>query len=189
MHQTIENTLSLNIIENNLSNSLSNISNLNLIETLEPIFNRFSVIAILKNINFTIQSEDSIPNIEIDKEHLERVLYNVIDNALKFTEEFGQVDIKVTQVNDYAIQFLVKDTGCGIPKKEHATIFNKFTQSHAMERGGGVVGLGLYIVKEIVNKYHGQCLLKSTVGKGTSIYLKLPIRQPKSIDSKFKIAA
>lgn len=110
--------------------------------------------------------------------HLRRVLDNLLDNAVKFTPEGGSILVRVLPDGDQVV-LEVSDTGIGIPPDQQGRIFERFYQvdGSAKRRYGGV-GLGLALVKEIVEVYGGRVALESAVGKGSTFTVSLPMLGP-----------
>ncbi|AYB33132.1 tetratricopeptide repeat protein [Chryseolinea soli] len=110
-----------------------------------------------------------------DADKLEKIINNVLFNAFKFTTEGGQVTFAITQspqTND--LEIAISDTGKGIPEEEQQHIFSPFYQSrHAADDGFGT-GLGLSLVKELVDLYQGNIQLSSTLHQGTTLRITLP---------------
>ncbi|MCR3954917.1 MAG: ATP-binding protein [Gudongella sp.] len=105
---------------------------------------------------------------------LEDLIYNLVDNGIKYTDVGGRVMISI-QENSEGVSIQVSDTGIGIPKEDQARIFERFYQvdkSRSKKVGGS--GLGLSIVKHIVQSHGGTIGLKSSPGNGTSITVNLP---------------
>jgi signal transduction histidine kinase len=107
-------------------------------------------------------------------EHLRRVMDNLLSNAVKFTPEGGSITVNLTQENGHAM-LRVRDTGIGIPPEEHQRIFERFYQvdGSARRRYGGT-GLGLALVKEVVEACDGCVEVKSKPGDGTTFTICLP---------------
>ena len=105
---------------------------------------------------------------------LEEAIYNVCDNAIKYSRNDGSVSVFLTQTAQ-EIQIVVKDTGVGIPKEDQDRVFERFyrvDKSHSKEIGG--TGLGLSIVKHAVGALKGSVILRSEEGNGTEICMKFP---------------
>lgn len=110
-----------------------------------------------------------------DRNYLEQVFLNLLDNAIKYTPEGGKVEISVTEKDHQEILFLIKDDGLGIPKEDLYRIFERFyrvDKGRSQELGG--TGLGLSIVKHIVQAHGGRVWAESQVGKGSRFYFTLP---------------
>jgi signal transduction histidine kinase len=173
----------LNIINDiiNISKIESGITDLHISQTdikdsLEFVYNSLKLHAENKKIKFSYKC---IPNendtyLNTDKEKLIGILTNLIRNAIKFTDS-GSVAFGFTK-NEKEIEFYVKDTGIGIPKNKHTSIFERFIQIDIfdkMARQGS--GLGLAISKSYVEMLGGSIGLDSTEGKGSTFYFSLPI--------------
>ncbi len=112
--------------------------------------------------------------IDGDGRMIEDLIYNLVDNGIKYTENGGRVTLSVFPESDGAI-IQVSDTGIGIPDEDQSRIFERFYQvdkSRSKKVGGS--GLGLSIVKHIVQSHGGSIDLKSSLGKGTTIKVRLP---------------
>lgn len=105
---------------------------------------------------------------------IEEMFMNLIDNAIKYNVENGQIVVEITQENN-TITIVVEDTGIGIPKEHLLRIFERFyVVDKARSRTLGGTGLGLAIVKQIVLRHQGEISVTSEVGKGTRFVIKLP---------------
>ncbi len=113
--------------------------------------------------------------IQADKTHLTNIIYNLMDNAIKYSKENPQITI-LTENNNQNIKIAVKDNGIGIPKEHLKKIFDKFyrvpTGNVHNVKG---FGLGLSYVKAIVEKHSGEVWAESEIGKGSTIFVRLPI--------------
>jgi len=117
------------------------------------------------------------PPIYGHKEHLRRVLENLLDNAVKFTPEGGTITVSLTpEGNEILLQ--VSDTGIGIAEEAQSHIFERFYQvTEGQSRPTGS-GLGLALVKEVVQAHGGTVQVSSQVGRGTTFTVRLPITPP-----------
>ena len=106
-----------------------------------------------------------------DLELLERVLTNLVGNALKFTPEGGAITIKIESLDD-SVKTSVIDTGEGIPSEYLDKIFDKFQQVAGQRRGG--TGLGLTICKHIVSAHLGKIWVESKLGEGSKFIFTIP---------------
>ena len=115
-----------------------------------------------------------VPPIKADKAGIERVILNVLSNAIKYTEEHGSIKIYVGFVyNDAYIKII--DNGIGIPKEDLVRIFERFYRvDKARTREMGGTGLGLSIAKEIIEQNNGSIDIKSEYGKGTEVVIRIP---------------
>ncbi len=121
----------------------------------------------------TIQPE--VPKVYADSVHLRRVLDNLLGNALKFTPEGGRISVTVAHIDAHVV-LEVSDSGIGIPPEQLNKIFQRFYQvDGSSQRRFGGVGLGLALVKEIVESHEGTVEVTSTVGEGTTFRIALPV--------------
>ena len=131
-----------------------------------------------KNVRITVSGE-SVSMVGV-RRLLYEVIYNLCDNAIKYNVEGGRVELRVAAEGENA-RLTVRDTGIGIPSEHQGRVFERFyrvDKSHSKESGG--TGLGLSIVKHAVAYHHGTVTLKSEVGRGTEITVRLPrgIQEP-----------
>ena len=124
---------------------------------------------------------EDLPPVPGDPIALRRVLDNLVGNALKFTPSGGKVTVRLQQ-NEDKVELQVSDTGVGIPPDHLGRIFDRFYQvdGSATRRFGGV-GLGLALVKEIVEAHGGQVTVASLVGQGTTFTVLLPVTTAPSV--------
>ena len=121
--------------------------------------------------------------LEGDAAYLERLVLNLVSNAVKFTPEGGSVDVDVTPGAEVA-QLRVKDTGMGIPLEEQSRLFQRFFRSTlATEHAIQGTGLGLHIVRSIAEAHHGSADFESTPGVGTTFRILLPTHAPIDADT------
>ncbi|KQS36369.1 sensor histidine kinase KdpD [Pedobacter sp. Leaf194] len=105
-----------------------------------------------------------------------QVINNLISNSLKFTPDGGNIDIYI-QENKRNIVVSVADNGIGIPKKHHAALFDKFTSARRSGlKGEQSTGLGMSIIKAIVDWHNGNIWFESEEKKGTKFFIELPKR-------------
>jgi signal transduction histidine kinase len=110
--------------------------------------------------------------VPVNKEHLQRVFFNLLDNALRHTAPSGVIAVQAESDNDRTI-IVVSDTGEGIPADHVPHIFERFYRADsARSRKSGGVGLGLAIVKEIVETHHGEITVSSELGQGTTFTIR-----------------
>lgn len=136
---------------------------------------RFKTQAEEKGVTLVIEEKDDVLTASIDQEKFARVMDNLISNALKFTGSSGVVKVEASQEDDEQILVKVIDSGIGIPKEMQSFIFDKFSKARRLGlEGERTTGLGMSIVKQIVELHNGQIWVESKEGKGTSFYISLP---------------
>lgn len=112
----------------------------------------------------------------LDRRAMESIVHNLLGNAIKFTEAgYAQIDLSEDESGQVVIDFI--DTGIGIPEEYHATIFEEFEQAGPkIARKYGGTGLGMAIVKRLVETMDGEIILQSRPGEGTKVSVTLPLR-------------
>lgn len=129
-----------------------------------------------KKISVEAQIAPDIPGITGDPEQLQRVLANLLNNAIKFSDPGSRVVLRVvSNKNHTKLDFSVSDNGPGIPKEEQSLIFNKYYRARGVRDHMDGVGLGLNISKNIVEFHKGTIWVKSTVGHGSTFGFTLPV--------------
>ncbi len=126
--------------------------------------------------------DEPVPPVDADEDRLEQVLHNLIGNAIKFTKAGAvTVSARVVDAQDDGtapgfVEISVEDTGIGIPEDRQALVFDSFTQGDgAISREYGGTGLGLSISKQLVELHGGEIRMKSSPGRGTTVYFTLPV--------------
>ena len=112
---------------------------------------------------------------EADGERLQQILYNLVDNAIKYGRTHGQVTIAAHALDTGMIEVSVQDNGPGLPADALSRVFERFYRvDRARSRDQGGTGLGLAIVKHLVQSHTGHVWVKSTLGQGATFYFTLP---------------
>ncbi|MGC1401641.1 MAG: ATP-binding protein [Thermodesulfobacteriota bacterium] len=145
-----------------------------LVPLIDRVIKEMGPLVEAKKIKFEKTIKGNLPSIKLDQERILQLLRNLVGNAVKFTPEGGQVGISAEAINQ-GIQVAVRDTGPGIPEEHLLTIFNKFhqvvpTKSYQIKGSG----LGLVIVKYIIQSHGGRVWAESTLGQGSTFYFWLP---------------
>ncbi len=138
---------------------------------LEEIVNDFKILAEPKGIAITLSTPSNI-FLKADRNHLRRALMNLLDNALKYNRDQGRVDLNVQKELKW-IKIEIRDTGAGIPAEHIPFIFDRFYRIESSRHSEGV-GLGLSIVRSIIEAHGGRIEVSSQVHKGTAFTVALP---------------
>jgi signal transduction histidine kinase len=126
-------------------------------------------------IGISFSCEPDLPPILGDPDKVRQVLTNLVDNAIKYSPEGGEVELRIAR-RDHAVRFSVLDAGLGIPPGEQRRIFDKFYRVDPnLTRGVGGTGLGLYISRELVRRMNGTIWVESSEGDGSSFNFELPV--------------
>lgn len=147
-------------------------------EFSRTVTDSFKEFSIERNISLELRNETHNMYINIDAEKMGRVMYNLLSNAFKFTEEGGFVTITFDVVEENDGNYLcikVKDTGRGIPQNQIQHIFDRFYQVEGDTNTHSGSGIGLHIVKSYVDMHNGRISVDSTVGEGTEFTVLLPV--------------
>lgn len=149
----------------------------NLTKYLRTLVSSFSSLAESRQIEFNIELSKAETLGHIDKDKIEKIITNLLSNAFKFTPPNGSVSIKTDYLNESKIlQILISDTGIGIEKEKLAKIYDRFYQvDDAQNRKFEGTGIGLALVKELVNVLNGQIEVASKKDEGTTFTVRLPI--------------
>ncbi|AGC68164.1 integral membrane sensor signal transduction histidine kinase [Thermoclostridium stercorarium subsp. stercorarium DSM 8532] len=127
-----------------------------------------------KNINFRASFEQEVMYVYADRDAIQRVLINLIHNAIKFTQENGNISVSVRNVKN-KVEISVSDDGQGIPPEDIPFVFDRFHKADkSRSKDKTSVGLGLYIVKNLLNAHKENITVESELGKGTTFTFWLP---------------
>lgn len=150
------------------------LSNVNIVEVVEEIAQSVSGYIISKGINIIFKTDIKEKYVACDVSKIERILLNLISNAVKFSHENSNIYINVSNKNDF-VEISVKDTGIGIAKNKLKNIFNIYYQADkSLSRNAEGSGIGLSLVKSFVDMHGGKISVESIIGKGTTFKVELP---------------
>ncbi|MEO6850750.1 MAG: response regulator, partial [Mucilaginibacter sp.] len=150
------------------------LATINVAEISKEVYLCFSHQATTKQLRYEYFSNSDDIQIVADREKIEIILFNLIGNAVKFTEMGGHVILRINQAESH-INIEVQDTGCGISQSAGDKLYHQYYQEYNTSttlKGG--LGIGLFLVKNYVEQHHGKISYESAVGKGTTFRLELP---------------
>jgi len=154
-----------------------NFSNYNIVELIENMVLSVKDYVENKERNLYFKTDLTAEIIACDFFSLERIILNLISNAVKFTDEEDDIIVELSK-RDKEIIISVEDTGVGIPEAKKEEIFKKFSQvDKSFTRNQNGSGIGLSLVKSLVELHHGQIRVESQLDEGSKFIIKLPIRQ------------
>lgn len=149
----------------------------------------FQSLADEKDIRLEIHSDIDSRLMDFDRDKLEKIMYNLLSNAFKFTPQLGKISVVLDKIKKEEKDWMrvkISDTGVGIPGKDLPMIFNRFYQSdNAQTRNVEGSGIGLALTKELVELHGGEIMAESVLGISTSIYFTLPIKNQETVEISF----
>jgi signal transduction histidine kinase len=177
MSRLVNNLLDLGRIDLGVGLQVENVSVLDIIERATSAL---QLQAAQKNIALSVELSKDMPNtVEADQALLHQAVYNLLENAIKYTPDNGRVTIRTSSQPGFLI-FAVEDSGIGITIDDLPRLFEKFYRGKQREaRAQHGTGLGLAIVSSIAANHGGRVWVESEVGKGSTFYLQIPLAQPK----------
>jgi len=130
----------------------------------------------IEGLRIGLRSDDGIPAVPLDEEAIGQALHNILDNAMKFSPRDRTIDVEVRN-KPGAVEIAVQDRGIGIPENEQKKIFEKFYRGkRAAVVSPTGTGLGLALVRHIVDAHQGDIIIQSRPGRGTRVSIILPVR-------------
>lgn len=154
------------------------LSTVDIHDVIDKVVTDFEAMAELEGHRLEVNLADGLPLIQADAEKVGLILSNLLSNAIKFTPEGGHIEV-MAQNYLKGILVSVRDNGGGIAPADQERIFERFYQARANHIAGhGGIGLGLTIVKQLVELHEGQVWVESEVGKGTTFFFTLPQEVP-----------
>ena len=171
LHKRINEILELNRLE--LNKGQINLIPVSLYDFVKVTISNFESVAPQKNITFSFDFQiDKKLQVLLDKNKFEHVIFNYLSNAFKYTTSNGHIAVVVREVNN-KLQFLVRDTGVGIPEKDLPNVFQRFYQAENAQKTGST-GIGLALCQEIAKLLDGRVWAESKIGKGSTFYFEIP---------------
>jgi len=147
----------------------------NIYVLIEKIVNASAPFAQANNVTLSMEAPDTLPNVLTDPDKISITIQNLVDNAIKYTKEKGEVKVTLVSDKDF-VTIAIKDKGVGIPDSQQKHIFKKFFRSDNVMKNQTVgTGLGLFIARSIVEGNKGKIWFESKEGEGTTFFFTLPI--------------
>jgi len=151
------------------------LSSLELAEVIEPLARTMLPVLAPRQQSLDIKVEEGLPLVRINKAKISEVLLNLLSNATKFTPERGELRIEAVREDNWC-RVSVIDSGIGIKQEDQEQIFEPFYQlDNSLTRGKGGTGLGLALVRQIVDKHGGRVWVESEYGQGSRFTFTLPL--------------
>jgi signal transduction histidine kinase len=143
-------------------------------EIYDSISDDMSLRANSQNRLLSVHFPDDLPTVASDRASTSEVLSNLIDNAIKYSNEGGAVNVTAKQEGDF-VEVSIEDHGIGMPSHVVSNLFHKFYRSHRSRETVAGTGIGLYICKAIVESHGGKIEVRSTEGRGSTFTFSLPV--------------
>ncbi len=170
-----------------LVNSLLNVSRLemgtflvepqktNILEMADDVIKELAPRSLEKDIKIKKDYDKTLPEINVDPKLMRIIFQNLLSNSLKYTQTKGKIELKINY-DKKNLSIEMKDNGMGIPEKQRASIFSKFFRAdNVRQTETEGTGLGLYLVKSIIEHSEGKVSFESTENKGTTFFVSLPL--------------
>lgn len=147
-----------------------------LVKLVEELIEGHKLFAKASNIEVKFEPEENLPDVFADAGQIKLVVENLLDNAIRYVKERGEVEIFIKK-SEKKLYFEITDTGVGIPKNDQRYIFQKFFRSgNALRHQTQGSGLGLYITRSVIERSGGKIGFKSREGMGSTFWFTLPIK-------------
>jgi two-component system NtrC family sensor kinase len=147
----------------------------NLHALLDEVINKIRPQPAFEQVAFVRQFDPELPLIQADAAQLQQVFVNLFNNSADAMEKGGTITISTHPSDAQSVEIRISDTGCGIPTENISKLFTPFFTTKPIGKG---TGLGLSIVYGIIKLHHGQIMVNSQVGQGTTVIITLPVRLP-----------
>ncbi len=180
----------LNLINNlidsskiDLDNFILHLENKNIVYLIEDIVTSVVEYTATKDITIEFDTDNEEIILACDKEVIDRIMLNLISNAVKYTDQNGKIKVKITTKDKYVV-VAVEDSGIGIPEENLDKIFMRYIQvDNSITRNSGGSGIGLSIVKNLVEMHGGELRVESKVGIGSKFEFTLPRKEVVYVDN------
>lgn len=152
-----------------------NYENIDIASLIREVRMNLLLLASSKKISVEVKVDASLENVRADRIKLRQILYNLMNNAIKFAPQKGKVTVSASK-NEGMLEVRVSDNGIGLSKEDHERIFMPFIQADSStSRGYGGAGLGLYIAKNFIDLHGGKIWVDSRLGEGSTFIFTLPM--------------
>jgi two-component system phosphate regulon sensor histidine kinase PhoR len=148
-----------------------------IIPVVKEMVESFQIFTADRGFRITLENPDSVPLIVFDREGISQVMHNLLDNAVKYSGDSKSVVVTISRKME-RILIGVRDYGYGIRKEDQEKVFSRFYRAgDELTHNVKGSGIGLTIVRQIVEAHHGKVTVESALGKGSLFSVQLPINQ------------
>ena len=152
------------------------LKNREVVAFVRSVVSLFEEHARMRNLDLMFQSDFDKFNMDLDPEKTEKIIYNLLSNAMKFSRSYVRVTLNVeTNNDDWTLCIGVRDDGCGISAEDQTRIFDRFYQCNGSDSFETGTGIGLNMAQELAHVLGGEVSVESAPGRGSTFYLRLPI--------------
>ena len=149
-----------------------------ILEFTRNIMDSFTELANTRQITFYLTADDELPSVFIDKDCLDKIIFNLLSNAFKFTSQGGSVVVSVQTEGTERLVITVQDSGIGISTEQQEFIFDRFYQVRDGKRNAKIgTGIGLHLAKMMAELHHGSLEVESEQGKGSRFIIRIPLKE------------
>jgi len=146
-------------------------------EIIQQVVEEYNSVAKFRGVQLTLDVDDGLPMVTINPERVKVAIQNLIDNAVKYSMNKGEVNISVSRLRNNVI-IKIEDHGAGIPKSQQKDVFKKFFRSTNVKKYEVIgTGLGLFIAKSAIESSHGRIWFQSVEDKGSIFYCAFPFER------------
>lgn len=149
---------------------------LDVVAAMRTVMNSFNSVAYEKHIQFSLSSSKDELYAWIDHDKFEKIFFNLLSNAFKYTPEGKSVKVEISVLSEY-VRFAVVDTGAGIELENQKHLFERFENFIHYDTTQPSSGIGLSLVKEMVDIHHGRISVDSKLGEGSRFYVDIPLNK------------
>jgi signal transduction histidine kinase len=173
MFELIRNLLDVNAIES--GNTKISVDKINILQTLQKLFDHYKKQAEIKNITLHLHTSKNQYYALVNKNTVHQILDNLISNAIKYSPCGKHINIRMQQL-EKTVRCEIQDEGLGLSKADQKKLFGKFTRLTPKPTGAEhSTGLGLFIVKKLIQAMNGNVWCESELGTGTSFFVEFPV--------------
>jgi signal transduction histidine kinase len=147
-----------------------------LADLIEAEVNQLALVASRRGIHIHYGKPDNVPPVNIDKDKINQVIMNFLDNAIHYSNKGGEIEVRLAWVGEKQIEFRVIDHGIGVPKAEQDKLFTKFFRADNAKavRSDGT-GIGLYMAAKVIKAHNAEIIFESEEGSGSTFGFRLTL--------------
>ena len=153
------------------------VESVNIHEFTRNIMDSFLDLATAKQIDFRFNADDNLLSALIDRDCLDKIIFNLLSNAFNFTPDNGHIIVSLRSIEDKELEISVEDSGIGIPKDKQELLFDRFYQIRDNKLNTKGTGIGLHLSKMMAELHHGSISVESEAGHGSIFFVRIPLNE------------